>query len=231
LLLRDLGVAEHSDGETATYEPGILPLLAHALRTTWDKRKQRIMTVAGYQATGGIQHAIATTADHVYGQLDPTRQRTVRQLLLRMIQIGEGVEDTRRRVDRDRLVRDSTEPPIADAILDVLVRARLITLDQTTAEITHEALLWAWPRLRDWIDADRAGLLIHQQLTDAAEAWDREGRHSSALYQGPRLAAARDWAHNTSHGADLPPLARDFVNASLQREQDEQRTARRRTRR
>ncbi|MGH4019692.1 MAG: caspase, EACC1-associated type [Pseudonocardiaceae bacterium] len=231
LLLHDLGVAGHSNGGAATHAPGMLPLLAHALRATWHNRTLRTMpmTVAGYQATGGIQHAIATTAERAYGQLDDTGQHIARQLLLRMVQVGEGTEDTRRRVDPDQLVRESTDPATAELVLDALARARLVTLDRTAAEITHEALLRAWPRLRGWIDADPAGLLIHQQLTDAAQAWDREGRHPAGLHQGPRLAAVRDWAETAD--PDLSPLTREFLSASTQHERDEQHTARRRTRR
>ena len=230
VLLRDLG-ADDTAVPGAIYDPGRLPLLSHALLATWQQRQDNTLTLHGYQLTGGIRGAIATTAEYTYQYLGGGGQHTAHQLLLRMIEIGEGVEDTRRRVDRNRLVAESTDPATAQAVLDALAHARLVTLDETTAEITHEALLRAWPRLREWIDTDRAGLLIRQQLTDVADVWHREGHHPSLLYQGPRLATARGWADTAGPRADLTPLARQFLAVSVQREHDEQRAIRRRTRR
>ncbi len=40
-------------------EPGALPLLSHALRETWLAREGRTLTVAGYQAAGGIRGAVS----------------------------------------------------------------------------------------------------------------------------------------------------------------------------
>ena len=60
LLLRDIGGT--SDESATGYEAGRLPLLAHALRATWQQRNGSTLTVEAYLATGGIQHAVATTA-------------------------------------------------------------------------------------------------------------------------------------------------------------------------
>ncbi len=78
----------------------------------------------------------------------------------------------------------AADPAVAEAVLNVLARARLVTLHAATVEIAHEAVLRVWPRLREWIDTDRAGLLVQQRLVEAAEAWKREGRHQAGLYQG-----------------------------------------------
>ena len=60
--------------------------------------------------------------------------------------------------------------------------------------MAHEALIRGWGRLREWIDADRAGLRLHRQLTEAAREWEAHRRESSFLYGGTRLAVAREWA-------------------------------------
>ncbi|MEU7863077.1 AAA family ATPase [Nonomuraea sp. NPDC049141] len=220
VLLRDLGLGDEAEQNRS---PGVLPLLAHALRATWEHREDNTLTVSGYQATGGIKGAIATTAEAAYNQLDSAGQQAVRLLMLRMVQVGEGGADTRRRIDRSLIYRLSS-PETAVAALEALVSARLVTLDEETAEITHEALLHAWPRLHRWIDADRVGLRIHQQLSEAANTWDRANREAAHLYQGSRLDLARDWASDPAHQADLSPLERTFLNAC-------DRAAQRRTRR
>ena len=85
-------------------EPGALPLLSHALRETWAQRDGRTLTVEAYRASGGVASALAQTADSVVEAVPPDRQALVRNLFLRLTELGEGIEDTRRRVAVDELV-------------------------------------------------------------------------------------------------------------------------------
>jgi hypothetical protein len=57
---------------------------AHALRVTWQQCDGQRLTVAGYQRTGGIRQALATTADRAYTRLSPAEQQIARQVLLRL---------------------------------------------------------------------------------------------------------------------------------------------------
>ena len=171
-------------------------MLAHALRATWQQRHGRTLTVDGYRNTGGIHRAVATTAENVFTRLDPAGQHVARTLFLRLVRIGDGTEDTRRRLARADLLR-GLDPGTVGPVVDAFTQGRLLTKEQDTVEITHEALLHAWPRLRQWIDTDRAGNLTRQELDDAAAAWDREGRDTAGLYRGNRLEAARTWATST----------------------------------
>jgi len=214
LLLRDLGATTPGDGDTADYEAGRLPLLAHALRASWQQRHGATLTVAGYQATGGIQRAIATTADRVFSSLDAAGQHIAQSLFLRLTKIGDSTEDTRRRLSRSDLVGTGADAAATTAVLDVFTGARLLTQRQDTVEITHEALLQSWPRLRRWIDTDRAGRLTQQDLEEAAAGWDRGGRDASLLYRGSRLEVANTWAASARRG-ELSSTARDFLAASI----------------
>jgi len=92
-----------------------------------------------------------------------------------LTKIGDGTEDTRRRVPRADLLR-GLDPGTVVPVVDAFTQGRLLTQEQDTVEITHEALLRAWLRLRQWIDTDRAGNLIRQELDDATAAWDRNRR-------------------------------------------------------
>jgi WD40 repeat protein len=218
-LLRELGAGNGSGASgagpfAAPYDPGALPLLAHALQATWAHRSDRTLTVAGYQATGGIHGAVAATAEATFQGFDSGGQQAARRLLLRMVQIRDGVPDIRVRLARSTLIDHSPDPAAASTVFDAFARARLITAGQGGAEITHEALLRAWPLLHGWVDADRAGLRIHQQLTEAAQRWDRAGRPAAVLYRDTDLAVAHDWAQEPDHYADLGALERDFLAAS-----------------
>ncbi|MFI9386439.1 helix-turn-helix domain-containing protein [Kutzneria sp. NPDC052558] len=192
----------------ATGQSNVLPMVSHALRETWFRRRGTTLTLAGYEASGGIQHALARTAESVYSRLTSEQQRLVRGIFLRMVSPGDGTRDTKRRIARDELESGS------EAVLELLATARLVTLDATGVEITHEALLHAWPRLHEWINSDRAGLRIRQQVTTAATAWRTEGRDPSALYRGSRLAAAREWAADDREGVTSTPLVQEFLTAS-----------------
>lgn len=90
----------------ATGQPGILPLVSHALLETWRRRQGMALTLAGYEAAGGIEHAVAHTAENVYSTLGPSQQEAVRRLYLRMITVGEGTADTKRRISTDELDED-----------------------------------------------------------------------------------------------------------------------------
>ncbi|GHF45572.1 hypothetical protein GCM10017566_18280 [Amycolatopsis bartoniae] len=189
-----------------------LPLVSHALRQTWHRRRGNTLTLAGYEAAGGIQHALAQTAEAVYAGLTAEQQRLVRTVLLRLVALGEGTEDSKRRVARNEFV------PALDPVLDMLAEARLITVDTNTVEITHEALFRAWPRLHDWVDADRAGLRTYQQLMDDAAAWRQAPADRSLLYRGNRLASARDWADQHPDAVASNPGAAAFLRTSLRHE-------------
>ncbi|THA40437.1 helix-turn-helix domain-containing protein [Streptomyces sp. A1547] len=235
LLLRDAGLREEPGTATPAGGPGdtpsgALPLVSHALMATWQRREGATLTVAGYEDTGGIQGAVAHTAESVFARLYPAEQRTIRRILMALVHVADGTGATRRRTDRTALMEQLADADRAAAALDAFVRARLITMDSDTVEITHEALLHAWPRLRGWIHADRDGLLVHRQLAHAAEEWEREGRDPSVLYRGARLESARVWADELDGKSRLSPREAAFLRASQAAEQARRMQARRQVR-
>jgi WD40 repeat protein len=189
-------------------EPGGLPLLSHVLRETWRRRKGRALTLAAYEAAGGVHGAIAQTAEEMYKDLSPDQAALARLILLRLITPGDGAQDTRHPVDRAEL--DFASPAEVTAVLDRLTRARLLTLDDHTVDLAHEALITAWPRLSGWIDEARDRLRTHRQLTEAARAWDDLGRDPGALYRGTRLATATE---RLTDDGSLTRVERDFLTA------------------
>ncbi|MFD3328254.1 helix-turn-helix domain-containing protein, partial [Streptomyces sp. NPDC058701] len=227
LVLRDAGLGGDASDRTPS---GVLPLVSHTLRATWQERTGDTLTVAGYEQAGGIQGAVARTAETVFARLYPAEQQTIRRVLVRLVHVADGAGPTRRRVARTALLGPPDGADRAAAALDPFVRARLVTMDRDTVEITHEALLHAWPRLRGWIHADRAGLLIHQQLAHAAAEWEREGRDASALYRGTRLDTARSWADDLDGRSLLGPPEEAFLRASQDVEDGRLRQARRQVR-
>ena len=233
LLLRELAPPGASRAGQEAHDAGVLPLLSHALYATWGQNQGRRLTIDAYRAVGGIDGAVAASASKVYDQLAEQRQELARHLFLSLVHIAADTADTRRRVTTAELLADYGDARADEMndVLDEFIAQRLITTHADSVEISHEALLTAWPQLRTWLDTDRAGLIIGRRLAEAAGTWRREHRDPAALYRGTRLAAAREWAETTGPRADLTPLAREFLDASIQRELNEQHAARRRTRR
>ncbi|MGI8449604.1 MAG: helix-turn-helix domain-containing protein [Streptosporangiaceae bacterium] len=230
LLLRDL--APHSpEGSSpgAGHEAGALPLLSHALLTTWSRSHGGRLTVADYQASGGIRHAIARTADQVYESLDEEQRDITRRLFLRLVYVADDAPETRSSVRLAELRDWPGETASPGEVLDRFVAERLITVDADTAQITHEALLTAWPLLRTWIDANREGLRVRRRLSDSARAWDEAGRDPAALLRGGQLALARDWAADPVNRDSLGTLTRAFVDAGIAAERLQQAAERNRT--
>ncbi|MCT9090346.1 AAA family ATPase [Streptomyces sp. ASQP_92] len=212
--LTELIVREVSTGgPRGAQNAGALPLLSHALLATWQRRKGGKLTLAGYRAAGGIQGAVAATAERAWSDLDPAARTAARLLLLRLVRLGEDTQTTRRRGTRRQLAEESADSHKTEESLEALARARLVTLDAETVEITHEALLHAWPRLRDWIDEDRAGNLLRQRLEEDGRAWEESHRDTSLLYRGSRLEQARAWA-KSADDTFLTRAAKEFLGAS-----------------
>ncbi|MDF3141685.1 MULTISPECIES: AAA family ATPase [unclassified Streptomyces] len=216
LILRDLRGTAWRDEDTA-YGAGQLPLLAHALERTWLGRRGDTLTMDSYRDTGGIDGAIETTARTVFRQLTPAAEAAARPFFLGLVRIGENGEVSRRRRTLRDLRRTATDPTAVDELADRFTEARLLTRgvahNEATLEVTHEALLWAWKELRDWIKAAAQHGVIRQEVEEAASAWDNAGRGDSTfLYRGTRLERARTWAADHQH--DVPPLATAFLTAS-----------------
>ena len=199
-------------------EPGTLPLMSHALRETWERRDGRTLTVAAYHETGGVSSAVAQTADALADGIAEAERPLLRNVFLRLTEIGDDVEDTRRRVRIEELVPEGTSLDTVRTLLERLAEARLVTLDAGTAEVAHEVLIRRWPTLRRWLEEDREGIRLHRRLSDAARLWDAAGREPADLYRGTRLDAAVEWAR--SDGARLNGTERDFLRASVEESAD-----------
>lgn len=205
----------HADGEV-----GVLPLLSHALLETWRRRRGNSLSLAGFQAAGGIDGALRQTAEEVYHSFEPRQRQVAGDLFLRLTALGEGTADTKRRITRAEL--DSQDADLA-LVLERLAAARLLTLDRDTVEIAHEALIRSWPRLCEWLTEDREALHLHRRLTESAADWDSHGQDPGLLYRGARLAA---WERQPETA--LNDQERKFLTASRAGSLREQAAARRR---
>ncbi|GAA0935386.1 hypothetical protein [Nonomuraea longicatena] len=203
---------------------GVLPLLSHALVETWVRRRGTVLTLAGFEAAGGIGGALTRTAEAVYTSFDEVGRSRARDLFLRLTALGDGTGDTKRRIRREEVAGMG---PGTTEVVERLAAARLLTLDTEHVEVAHEVLIGSWPRLRSWLDADRDGLRAHRALTEAAAAWLALARDPGALYRGARLSSVREWLNGPVPGGALTASEQEFVKASASAEERETTTLRR----
>jgi len=198
-------------------QPGALPLLQYALTELFEGRDSNTLTKARYDALGGTLGALARRADEVYTHLSTSEQAAARQVFLRLVTLGEGTEDTRRRALENELlsVGDAT---LMQGVIDAFDHARLLTFDRDpvtrgpTVEVAHEALLREWKHLRAWLDESRDEMRLQRMLASAAHEWLSAKRDASYLLTGSRLTQFEDWqAHST---VNLTENERDFLVTS-----------------
>jgi DNA-binding SARP family transcriptional activator/WD40 repeat protein len=206
-------------------QPGALPHVQYALTELFDRRADGWMTLDGYRDIGGVAGALSARAEQIYSGRDDTGREAVRQLLLRLVTLGEGT-DARRRVRLAELWAIEREPDAMRSALDAFGRHRLLTFDrdpasrEPTVEVAHEALIRSWPRLRDWIDEAREDVRRNRRLADAAGEWERAGRDPGYLLRGSRLGEFEQWADATRLA--IATGEREFLQTSIAGRQEEE---------
>jgi WD40 repeat protein/DNA-binding SARP family transcriptional activator len=209
-------------------QPGALPLVQYALTELFERRDGGTLTLAAYRDIGGVGGALAARGEQLYGARDSVGRESVRQLFLRLVSLGEGVADTRRRVPLSELSSLEVMPEAMESTLDAFGRHRLLTFDrdpatrEPTVEVAHEALLRSWPRLHEWIDAAREDVRTLRRFTDAATEWERSEREASFLLRGSRLDQFESWVDGTDLAVGREELG--YLRASASK-RDEERAA------
>jgi WD40 repeat protein/energy-coupling factor transporter ATP-binding protein EcfA2 len=209
-------------------EPGAMPLLQHALQEMWKRRHGRWLRCQEYRAIGGVQQAIAQTADNFYEKLSSQEKKQVRNIFVRLTRLdedavqGEKRRDTRQRVSLEDLVPAGGESVVTKKLVQRLADDRLIitsvnkVTDKEEVEVAHEALIRYWPKLQKWLDEDLVSIRLCKTISQAAHEWDKNRRDDNFLvHQGGRLEDA-DTLRKQSR-LPLSQLEREYVDACVER--------------
>jgi TPR repeat protein len=170
---------------------GALPLLEFALKRLWADHVGGRLDEKSWSSRL-IEDFLVQAADVLYesaGQTASERtrdQNIIRQAFVAMVQLGEGVADTRRVARLSEFVADGEDVEHVRAVLSPFTapEARLSSVSEQGGEpvyeLTHEALIGSWDRLRNWLGnvADRSeaerirrNLRLHRKLSAAATEW------------------------------------------------------------
>ncbi len=198
----------------ACASPEALPLLEFALEQIHERRRGALLTFDAWRLIGGLPGSIADSAESCLAEnaVDAAALRRVLRLLIR---VDPGGVATRRRARPEEFQRHASD---AD-LLAALSKRRLCVFDgapgANRVSLAHEALISAWPRLREWLAVEATLLQVRDALDIQAEEWRRSGRPASLLALAPeKVAQARRLA---SEGVELGEGTAEYVRVSLQR--------------
>ena len=193
-----------------TDRPGALPLLQYTLTELFDNRRGARVDYATYEELGGVSGTLVKRAEGLLASLGDEAHEVARQVFLRLVTFNEGGEDTRRRVLRSELEDLDVDRRVLRSVLDTFGRHRLLSFDRDpitrspTVEISHEALLTEWTRLRDWIDGARHDVRVQRRLAEAMREWIAADRAAPYLLRGGLLEQVHGWVATTSVQLSAP---------------------------
>ncbi|MFB2833298.1 caspase family protein [Floridanema evergladense] len=114
---------------------GELPLLQFVLEQLWFHRHAGELTLEAYQhKIGGIQGALERKAQAIYDSLDNRSKDCAKWIFLNLTQLGEGTEDTRRRVLKSELIVEKYPANLVEKTLQALTAAKLVVMNSKLNE-------------------------------------------------------------------------------------------------
>lgn len=230
--------------------PGELPLLQYTLLELWQRRQidpaggPSRLTLDAYSELGGVRGTLQKRATEIFYGLSVEEQQVAKRIFLALTQLGEGTEDTRRRVLKSELITATVSAELVEGTLEKLVAAKLVivkrdsellgqgsehfdtvepALSQVTIDVAHEALIRHWSLLRSWLDENRERVRRQRRIEELAQEWSLGGRltRPDDLLGGSRLYDAEDFLR--SHPHELSALAQEYVTVSRVHHQRRQR--------
>ncbi|AOX00430.1 hypothetical protein BJP34_14050 [Moorena producens PAL-8-15-08-1] len=225
--------------------PGYLPLLQYTLTRLWQESTDNCLRLNTYVKLGGVMGTLRQRATEVYELLSEEKQAAVKHIFLALTQLGEGTEDTRRRVLKPNLVNQRYNEELIDTVVQKLADEKLVVTTEmvgkgreakrvAVVDVAHEALIRHWSLLRSWISENRDGMRIARKIEAAAEEWKREGKPEEIafLLSGAKLINAEDYlAKNLCQGqlnSDAQELLKisqkvrdSIIDKQKQRQQEE----------
>lgn len=196
--------------------PGSLPLLSFTMRELFEKSKKRVgawysIQEADYDALGGVIGALQNRADSVFEDplgLTPfsqdlqtnkksslqTDQRSMRNLLLRMVSLTGGETSGQRVIKEELKFEDPQETLRTNDIVSRLLNERLLRSDTDSEgkdfiEPAHDALVRTWKKMQQWIsEFKEENILLADKLRIAVRDYELNLNSKDYLwYETPNL--------------------------------------------
>ena len=210
--------------------PGSLPLLQYTLKELYQQRQDNTLVLTAYQALGGITGTLDQRATDIYNSFAKSQQLTVQHIFQQLTQLGEGTEDTRRRVFQDDLVAEPKHSAqqvkqvietLSSPDNRLLVTSEVVSKSDESermaiVDVAHESLIRHWKLLRQWIEENRDLLRQQRKIEASAVTWRTQGKKSRYLLQGWSLTETKRFIKRKPATFPLSFLAKEYIRRSLQ---------------
>jgi WD40 repeat protein len=212
-------VATAADAAADGAKPGALPLLSYLLADMWDGMVQRDDATLRLSVQAiDIGGVLARRAED-FLKANPQCETALRRLLtLRLAAVPPEGEPVRREALREEC--SGAEWALAAMLADhpwrLVVTSERDSDGAIVAEVAHEALLRAWPRLSSWLRDERDFLIFKSEAERARRRWLTLGMPDNGLLTGLDLARAEEWLPRRSD--DLSPEITAFVRRGIEAE-------------
>lgn len=223
-LQLEAGLVEKIIGDLQE-QAGMLPLLQFALTELYNNRDRstNTLTLNSYISNDGVVGAMTRRADEIYLRMPPEMQEVAQQIFIRLVALGEGAADTKRRVPMAELISMNPAAGLIEQTLDRFQKRRLLTFDrdtktrEPTVELAHEILIRRWQVLGEWISQNREEIRLQRQVAASEKDWKNNQGDKSFLATGLRLSNFRQLEN--SKFVRLSEAERKYLKASIQLEE------------
>ena len=182
-----------------------LPMLQHALKKTWNHWKSRgntnmSVSLEDYQSTGGVRNGLGRDMENLYQSLEFYQKEICERIFKSVAFKTERQEAFSRRTSLGsiaRIAQCKVERVIE--VVEIFDKAGHPFLgyqhsaplsSESTIELSHEALINIWDRLRQWVDEEDESIRMYLKLSKASALY-QQGK--GALLEAAELQKAIDW--------------------------------------
>ena len=197
------------------------------------------LTLANYQENiGGLGAILGKKAKSTLNSLNKEQKECAQTIFQDLVQLGEGKEDTRRRVSKRKLAKTKHQA-VFDSTLKALVDARLLVIGldnntladnapnaesenqsrdgETTVEIAHEILIRNWDTLRWWLDTNRNQIRLTRELEQKAEEWDNTPKDKKYGFLLPEASLIKYQDLYRDRADELSDEVNRFIGLSIEK--------------
>ncbi len=205
-----------------------LPLVQFTLQKLFENRRvegnKTLLTVAAYDALGGISGAIDQAAERTFGELGKGEQDALPRLLRQLVipahdSIAVSTGHSALTIRATSLAEAATDAR-GRRLIDALVGAAILVLSKNdgvpTVHLAHQRVLESWKRAKEIVASNMDFFRIRAEIGDQRRRWITSGRKAELLIaRGLPLAEAEQIL--ATHGAELDADTRSFITASRRR--------------
>jgi tetratricopeptide (TPR) repeat protein len=202
--------------DAAAEHPEVLPLLQFTLEELYQRRTDDgMLTLAAYRELGGVEGSLAQRAETVFKDLPDDVEAELPKVLNALVSVEHDGHET---IGRKRAPWSDATTGKSRELIETFVRNRLFVTEladdgSVVVTVAHEALLWHWPRVKDWVAQNRENLRIRSRIAAAANRWKAEGHPADLLLpSGKPLVEAESLLEQD---IDLHEDEEGFINASV----------------